>query len=85
MIGERGCVLFSNPAHASARRSLTIRASFDDGASWPVSKLVDAGPSAYSDLVVQADGDVGVLYERGHDGGIYYGSFGLEWRIDQAS
>jgi sialidase-1 len=56
-----------------------VRASFDDGATWPVAKTIDPGPSAYSDLVVQADGQIGVLYERGNDGGIWYGAFQLDW------
>ncbi len=80
---SQACILFANPAHSSARRNLTIRMSFDEGETWPVSKVIDPGPSAYSDLVTQADGQIGVLYERGNDGGIYYGRLALEWLAAQ--
>lgn len=72
-------ILFANPAHPEARRRLTVRASFDECATWPVSRQIDSGPSAYSDLVLQADGRVGVLYERGNQGGIAYVSLPLDW------
>ena len=77
---ERGAVvLFANPAHPEARRRLTVRATFDAGATWPVAREIDNGLSAYSDMVLQADGKVGVLYERGNQGGIAYVKFTLDW------
>jgi sialidase-1 len=79
---HQSVIIFANPAHRSARRNLTIRASYDNGETWPVSKVIDSGPSSYSDLVEQADGEIGILYERGNDGGIYFGSFSLEWLTD---
>jgi sialidase-1 len=77
--GDQSVILFANPAHSDARRNLTIRVSYDNGATWPISKVVDSGPSSYSDLVEQTDGQIGILYERGNDGGICYGSFSYEW------
>ena len=47
-----GVLLFSNPASQSGRVNLTVRASFDDGQTWPVLRVLNAGPSAYSDLAV---------------------------------
>ena len=44
---------------------MTVRASFDDGNNWIRKLLLHAGPSAYSDLAVLADGKVSCLYERG--------------------
>lgn len=78
----RSRILFANPAHALARVNMTVRMSYDEGATWPVAKVVDPGPSAYSDLVVQADGGIGLLYERGNTGGIVYASFTLAWLTD---
>lgn len=72
-------ILFANPAHPQARLGLTVRMSTDDGQTWPVARVVDPGPSAYSDMVVQADGRVGVLYERGNQGGIVYVSLPVAW------
>ncbi|MCK4977896.1 MAG: exo-alpha-sialidase, partial [Anaerolineales bacterium] len=62
--------------------NLTVRLSYDEGKTWPVSKVIDPGPSAYSDLVIQDDMKVGVLYERGNQGGISYVNFPLEWLTD---
>jgi len=62
---EAGVLLFSNPASESDRVRMTLRASFDDGATWPWSALIDPGPSAYSCLAVLADGSVICLYESG--------------------
>jgi sialidase-1 len=80
--GGRSRILFANPAHASARVNMTVRMSYDEGATWPVAKVVDPGPSAYSDLVVQTDGGIGLLYERGNAGGIVYARFTLAWLTD---
>ena len=57
-------VLFSNPDRLS-RGHLTIRMSYDEGNSWPVSKLVYEGPSAYSQIVVLENNSLCVLFETG--------------------
>lgn len=81
--GDRGQgrsrLLFSNPAHPRDRVNLTVRLSYDEGRTWPVAKTADLGPAAYSDLVIQDDGCMGLLYERGNQGGIAYVRFSLEW------
>ena len=60
-----GVLLFSNPASESKREKLTIRASFDDGSTWPAAFVVHAGTAAYSDLAVLPDGRIACLYEAG--------------------
>ena len=77
--GGHSQILFANPAHPRARRELTVRLSEDGGQTWAYSRALDPGPAAYSDLVAQADGRIGVLYERGNQGGIAYVSFDLDW------
>lgn len=62
--GRPGVILFSNPA-STRREKLTLRASFDDGQTWPVAKLIDPRPAAYSCLAALPDGSVGLLYEAG--------------------
>ena len=62
---EKGVILFSNPASQKGRVNLTVRASFDDGQTWPASRVLHAGPSAYSDLAVLANGQIACLYEAG--------------------
>ena len=69
---ENKIVLFANPAVKSntnshydgkARRNMTIRASYDDCKTWPVSKLIESGPSAYSSMVVAKDRSIMLVYE----------------------
>ena len=49
----------------SHRRNLTISASFDDGRTWPLARLIHKGPAAYSDLAVLPNGEVLCFYEGG--------------------
>jgi len=58
-------LLFSNPAHIKERVNMTIRLSYDAGKTWPVSRILHKGPSAYSDKAVLANGDILCLYEAG--------------------
>ena len=58
-------LLFSNPASKTKRDSMTLRASFDDGITWPHSLLLHTGHAAYSDIVPLPDRQIGVLYEVG--------------------
>jgi sialidase-1 len=44
---------------------MTARASFDGARTWPVKRLVYAGPSAYSSLAAGRDGTIFLLFERG--------------------
>lgn len=58
-------ILFSNPADRTSRKNLTVRASDDDGATWPRELILHPGPSAYSDLAVLRKGELACLYECG--------------------
>ncbi len=59
-----GPILFSNPA-SKARNHLTVRLSDDEARTWSAARELWAGPAAYSDLAVAADGTVLCIYERG--------------------
>lgn len=76
-------LLFSNPNSQTNREKLAIRFSTDDGQSWSAGKTVYGGPAAYSDLVVQQDGSVGVLYEKDKYTRIVYQSFSYDWLVQQ--
>jgi len=65
------------PAGRGKRENLSIKLSRDDGKTWPVSKTLDAGSSAYSDLAVLTDGTVLCLWETKND--IQCARFNLEW------
>jgi sialidase-1 len=62
--GERGGILFSNPA-STKRERMTVRLSRDEGKTWAHARVLNTGPSAYSCLAVLPDGTVACLYERG--------------------
>jgi sialidase-1 len=62
--GQKSRILFSNPA-SEKRERMTVRISYDEGVTWPVAKLLHAGPSAYSCLTMLPGGVVGCLYECG--------------------
>ncbi len=65
--GRPGVILFSNPASTNKREKLTVRASFDEGKTWPISRIIHEGPAAYSCLAVGGDGTIYCLYERGEE------------------
>lgn len=78
-------LLFSNPATQDKRIKMTLRVSYDEGQSWPVAKLLNAGPSGYSCLTVLHDMRIGCLYERGDRSSIdkvTFARFTLEWLTD---
>lgn len=70
-------IIFANPdnleneltpmGHALAhdRKRLTVQLSADDCESWTVSRVLEPGPSGYSDLAQANDGTLLCLYENG--------------------
>jgi sialidase-1 len=56
-------LIHANAASASSRVNMTLRISYDEGATWPVSNQVYAGSSAYSALTKLATTEVGLLFE----------------------
>jgi sialidase-1 len=77
--GKPGVLLFSNPASTKGRERLTVRASTDDGKTWPHSQVLCPGSSAYSCLCVFDDGSIGCLYERDDYKRIVFARFPLDW------
>ena len=57
-------ILYVGPDSSSSRVNLTLRLSGDGGLSWPVSRRVYTGSSAYSSLCVLPDNSVGILFEK---------------------
>ena len=77
-LGGRSRILFSSPRGRN-RADLHVWLSYDEGATWPVSKRVHAGGAAYSNLVVLPDGRIGVLYEKDGYKTISLATFDLAW------
>ena len=75
---------------ATARERVTVWASFDGGRTWPVKRLVEEGPSAYSSLGVgrtgtPSAGRIAIIFEggpRGAHAAVQVATFNLAWLLD---
>ena len=79
---KKNRLLFSNPSDREQRRNMTVHMSYDEGKTWPVSKVIYTGPSAYSCLTILKDGTIGLLYENGENSPyerITFARFDLQW------
>ena len=56
-------LVLANCASSSSRVAMTLRLSYDEGQTWPVSNLVYSGVSGYSALTKLATGEIGLLNE----------------------
>ncbi len=80
----------ASPGQSRDRKNLSIKLSYDEGQTWPVSKTLEPGFSGYSDLAVGPDGSIYCFYERGSTDGmnnyrtgrLTVARFNLEWLTD---
>lgn len=94
--GGKNRLLFSNPDNLARadgrdivskdRKNVTVRISYDEGATWPVKRALEPGPSGYSDLAVLPDGTALCFYEASRNGStgtaserLVLARFNLEW------
>ncbi len=66
-------LFFSNPAHHSERKNLSIKVSFDEGNTWPNKNQIllnEETGYGYSCLTQTADGCIGIVYEG--EGALYF-------------
>ncbi len=59
-----------------------MRLSYDDGKTWPVSKVIYEAGYAYSCLTRLADGSLGLLFEKDGYKSITFARFTLDWLTD---
>lgn len=76
--GGKSRILYSGPA-GTGRTHLTVHLSYDEGKSWPISKLIYEGGSAYSNLIALPGEVIGVLYEKDDYRTISLVTFTLQW------
>lgn len=67
--GEPSIIIFANPASESHREHGVLRASHDEGSTWPVAVSIEPGNFAYCCLGVLPGKTVACLYETGEKGG----------------
>ncbi len=70
-------IIFLNPASTVTRSKMRVRISYDDGATWPISRplwpalteqqCIDQGKGGYSSMTKTADFHVGALVEINED------------------
>lgn len=64
--GGKDVLVYSTPDNPGGSRiRMTVWASFDRGRTWPVKRMVYAGPSAYSSLAADKKGNIYLLFEKG--------------------
>ena len=83
-VRDRDILLYSNCDSPSGRQRITVWASFDGGATWPLQRLVYEGPGAYSSLnagrpATPSEGWIYLHFEGGPDGGSQVARFNLSW------
>jgi sialidase-1 len=74
-------VVFCNPA-SRTRDTLTVRLSRDACRTWPVARVLEPGPAAYSDLAALPEDSIACLFERGQTipyEGLTLARFDLQW------
>jgi sialidase-1 len=98
--GGKSLILFSNPHNLDKakgkaepgknrdRKNISVKISRDEGQTWPVNKLIEDGPSMYSDIAVTQSGAILCFYGRSGDskgvaafagGRLTLARFNLEW------
>ena len=75
-------VLLAHPSSQTERKQLTVRTSYDECQTWPVSKVLHEGSAAYSDLAIADDMTILCLYEADQYSKLALARFNLEWLTD---
>ena len=78
----RNRVLLAHPSSRTERAQLTMRMSYDECETFPVSKVLHAGSAAYSDLAIASDMTILCLYEADSYSKLEMARFTLEWLTD---
>jgi sialidase-1 len=82
--GGRSRILFCNPAtgKGKGRDTGTVRLSYNEGKTWPVSKIIHKDYFGYSCLTAMPNGTIGCLFESQGCARITYTRFSLQWLTD---
>jgi sialidase-1 len=75
------------PGKSRDRRNVSVKLSYDEGQTWPVSKTIEARWSAYSDIAVTPAGTILCFYGRGEKSSfagdrLTVARFNLDWLTD---
>ena len=84
--GERHpyTIIFANCASESSRTCVTVRASCDDGRTYPISRLLDRERGGYVEVAVDNGAQlIYVLYEDKFGISDHLAVFNYEWLIEE--
>ena len=76
---KKNRLLFSNAKMEKGRKNMTVRISYDEGKTWSDGKTIYAGGSAYSDMTILDNGDIGLFFEKDEHKENPFISFSLIW------
>ncbi|MBJ7879793.1 sialidase family protein [Gelidibacter salicanalis] len=79
---KKNRLLFSNAKSEKGRVNMTVRVSYDEGKTWTEGKTIYEGPSAYSDMTILENGDIGLFFEQDGYTKNPFVSFSLNWLTD---
>ncbi|MCW3052387.1 MAG: nedA 1 [Chthonomonadales bacterium] len=75
---DKSRILFSGP-QSDKRENGVVFLSYDEGATWPVQRVLCAEQFAYSCLTVLPDRSIGCLYEAEGMNRVVFARFTLDW------
>jgi len=73
-----GRILYSGP-DSTKRENGTVHLSLDDGATWPVQRILFSGSFGYSVLTRLKDGAIGYIFETDGANRIVFARFTVNW------
>lgn len=79
---DKNRLLFSNAKSEKGRVNMTVRISYDEGITWSEGKTIYEGSSAYSDMTILKNGDIGLFFEQDEHTKNPFVSFSLDWLTD---
>lgn len=69
--GDRNRLVFASASAATTRADMTVRLSYDEGATWATSKVLHSGPAGYADIAAVSPAAAGIIFENGDAGGTF--------------
>ena len=74
-------LLYSGPNSTEERIRMTVKASENNGLTWPIKKEIYPGISAYSDLTQINESQIGLLFEK-ENKTINFVLFSIDWLLN---
>ena len=79
---DKNRLLFSNANTNNKRNDMTVRVSYDEGATWTDGKTIYAGSAAYFSLTILQNGEIRLLFEKDDYTEEVFVRFSLGWLTD---